>query len=118
MIMNIEKTNSIGKINFSLQAVAELAGTTVSQVYGVVGLVNKKNISRSLIEFLTKEDYSDGVSVRKSKNGYEVSLYLVLSKDVKIIEVTSEVQKQVSYVLEKNFGIPFKVIDVFVQSIA
>lgn len=115
--MNIEKTNQIGKINFSLQAVADLAGMTVSSVYGVVGLVSKKSISKPLNEFLKKEDYSDGVSVKKVKTGYEVSLYLVLSKDVKIAEVVYEVQKQVSYVLAKNFGIPFKVVNVFVQSI-
>lgn len=115
--MNIEKTNQIGKINFSLQAVAELAGNTVSSVYGVVGLVNKKTFQRTLMEFLKKEDFSDGVSVKKNKNGYEVSLYLVLSKDVKITEVVFEVQKQVSYMLQKSFGIPFKVVNVFVLGV-
>lgn len=116
--MNIEKTNQIGKINFSLQAVADLAGMTVTGVYGVVGLVSKKTISKTLIEFLKKEDYSDGVSVRKTKNGYEVSLYVVLSKGVKLAEVVFEVQKQVSYVLRKNFDMPFKVVNVFVQRLA
>lgn len=116
--MNIEKTNQIGKINFSLQAVADLAGVTVTGVYGVVGLVSKNAISKPLIEFLKQEDYADGVSVRKVKNGYEVALYLVLSQDVRLAEVVSEVQKQVSYVLEKNFGIPFKVVNVYVQRLA
>ena len=115
--MNIEKTNQIGKINFSLQAVADLAGMTVSSVYGVVGLVSKKNLTRSLFEFLLKEDFSDGVSVKKSKEGYEISLYLVLSKDVKIAEVVYEVQKQVAYMLQKSFGIPFKVTNVYVLGV-
>ncbi len=115
--MNIEKSNQIGKINFSLQAVADLAGMTVTGVYGVVGLVSRTKFSRSLMEFLKKEDFSDGVSVKKTKNEYEVSLYLVLSKDVKIAEVACEVQKQVSYMLQKSFGIPFKVINVFVLGV-
>ena len=80
--MNIEKTNQIGKINFSLQAIADLAGMTVSSVYGVVGLVSKKNISRSVVDFLKKEDFADGVSVKKAKSGYEVSLYVVLGNEV------------------------------------
>ena len=116
--MNIEKTNQSGKINFSLQAIADLAGMTVSSVYGVVGLVSKKNISRSVVDFLKKEDFADGVSVKKAKSGYEVSLYVVLGNEVKIAEVVFEIQKQVSYVLEKNFGMPFQLINVFVQRVA
>lgn len=115
--MNIGKTNKIGKIQFSLQAVADLAGLTVSSVYGVVGLVDKKNFANPLKEFLKKEDFSDGVSVKTIKGGYDVSLYVVLSKGVKIAEVVYEIQKQVSYVLEKNFGVPFKVVNVYVQGL-
>lgn len=115
--MNIQKTNKIGKIEFSLQAVADLAGITVASVYGVVGLVDKKNFSNPLGQLLKKEDFIDGVSVKKTKDGYDVSLYVVLSKGIKITEVACEIQKQVSYVLGKNFGIPFKVVNVFVQAL-
>ena len=117
MIMDIETTNKIGKIAFSLQAVADLAGDTVTAVYGVVGLVDKKKITKPIVEFLKQGDYADGVSVKKNKTGYDVSLYLVLSKDVRIAEVVCEVQKQVSYILGKSFGIPFKVVNVYVQAV-
>ncbi len=115
--MKIEKTNKIGKIEFSLQAVSDLAGITVSSVYGVVGLVAKKNFSNPIGQLLKKEDFTDGVSVKKVKDGYDVSLYVVLSKGIKLVEVVYEIQKQVSYILEKNFGIPFKVVNVFVQGL-
>ena len=108
--MNIGKTNKIGKIEFSLQAVADLAGITVSSVYGVVGLVAKKNFQNPLSQLLKKE-------VKKVKEGYDVSLYVVLSKDVKIAEVVHEIQNQVSYILGKNFGVPFKVVNVYVQAL-
>ena len=114
---NISKSNKIGKIHFSRAAVAELAGNIVSQVYGVVGLVNKKDFAKPLLELLKKEDFSDGVSVKKVKDGYEVSLYVVLSKNVKINAVVYEIQKQVSYSLEKTFSIPFKTVNVFVLGI-
>ena len=115
--MNIGKTNKIGKIEFSLQAVADLAGITVSSVYGVVGLVAKKNFQNPLSQLLKKEDFTDGVSVKKVKEGYDVSLYVVLSKDVKIAEVVHEIQNQVSYILGKNFGVPVKVVNVYVQAL-
>lgn len=115
--MNISKTNNIGKIEFSLKAVADLAGLTVTSVYGVVGLVPKKNFANPLSQLLKKEDFTDGVSVKRIKNGYDVSLFVVLSKDVKIAEVVYEIQKQISYILEKNFGVSFKVVNVFVQAL-
>ena len=49
---NISKSNKIGKIQFSRAAVAELAGNIVSQVYGVVGLVNKKDFAKPLLDLL------------------------------------------------------------------
>ena len=100
-----------------MNAITELAGNIVSQVYGVVGLVSKKDFAKALLELLKKEDFSDGVSVKKVKDGYEVSLYVVLSKDVKLNAVVYEVQKQVSYSLEKTFSIPFKTVNVFVRGI-
>jgi uncharacterized alkaline shock family protein YloU len=115
--MKIGKTNEFGKIDISLKAVADLAGITASSVYGIVGLVSKKAFQNNIYQFLQKENYADGVSVRKNKNGYEVSLYLVVSQDVKISEVVYEVQKQVAYVLQKNFGIPFKAVNVYIQAV-
>lgn len=115
--MNIGKSNNIGKIEFSLKAVADLAGLTVSSVYGVVGLTSKKEIANPINQLLKIEDFSDGVCVKKTKDGYDISLYVILSKGVKIPEVVYEIQKQVSYSLEKNFGIPFKVINTFVQGL-
>ncbi|MFA6829284.1 MAG: Asp23/Gls24 family envelope stress response protein [Bacilli bacterium] len=114
------KTNEkveIGSVNISMNAIADLTGITAASVYGVVGLVNKKNFANPFSQFLKTEDFSDGVSDKKSKKGYDVSLYLVLSKDIKIIEVVFEIQKQVRYVLTKQFSIPFEIINVFVQGV-
>ncbi|MFA6625220.1 MAG: Asp23/Gls24 family envelope stress response protein, partial [Bacilli bacterium] len=98
-------------------AVADLAGTTASSVYGIVGLVSKKAFRNAVFQLLNTGDYADGVSVIKSQGKYEVSLYLVVSSDVKIAEVVYEVQKQVSYVLTKNFGINFKAVNVYIQAV-
>jgi|WetSurMetagenome_2_1015567.scaffolds.fasta_scaffold155838_2 uncharacterized alkaline shock family protein YloU len=115
--MNIGKKNKFGNVDISLKAVADLAGATASSVYGVVGLVSKKTFADPLNAFLQREDYADGVSVREARSGYDVSLYLVVSKDVKLSVVAYEIQEQVSYVLSKNFGIPFKAVNVFIQSV-
>lgn len=115
--MENKKKNSLGRIDTSLQAITDLAGLTASSVYGVVGLISKKKFSNHLNEFLKRENFSDGVSVRRVKGDFQVSLYLVASKDVKIAEVVYEVQKQVGYVLKKNFSFLFSCVNVFIQAI-
>lgn len=115
--MDIGTKNSLGTINISLKAVADLAGTTISSVYGIVGLVSRKGISNPLSLLLKKENFSDGVTVKKTKQDYELSLYVVMSKDVKIAEVAYEAQKQVSFQLAKKFGISFKKINILVLAV-
>ncbi len=115
--MNIGKTNEFGKIEISLEAIAKVAGDQATLVYGVVGLVNKKAFANPLGQFLKMEDYADGVSVKKAKEGYEVSLYLVLSREVKVSEVASEIQKQVLYALDRQFGVHFHAVNVFVLAV-
>ncbi len=115
--MNIGESTNLGKIDISIKAVADIVGNTATKVYGVLGLINKKNFRNPLKGILSAENYSDGVAVHKLKNGYEVSLYLYVSKEVKISEVASEVQKQVSYYLNKTFGINVPVINVYILAI-
>ena len=114
--MEITNKNKLGSVNFSADAIVDLAGLTAGSVYGVVGLVDKKNFTNPLSKLLKTENVADGVSVRKIKGGYDITLYLVVSKDIKIIEVVFEVQKQVAYVLKKTFGLPCKV-NVRIQAI-
>ncbi len=115
--MNIQKANKYGTVDISLRAVAETARDTVSCVYGVIGLVDRnKDFSRGG-HLLTADELDKGVVVQKLKEGYEVSIYICISKDVKITEVCLEVQKQIAYNLSKTFGIKFKNINVFIGGI-
>jgi uncharacterized alkaline shock family protein YloU len=109
--------NKFGEIEISSSAIADLVGLTASSVYGVVGLVQKNVFTNHLNKFLKKGHFDDGVFVKNTSKGYQVSLYLVVSKDVKIIEVIYEVQKQVSYILRKNFSIQLDQVNVYIKAV-
>ncbi len=115
--MNIAKSNQFGKIDISTKAIADLVGNTASLVYGVLGLVNKKSLKQPLLSILTQETFSNGVTINKLKNGYEISIYLIVAKDTKLSEIVSEVQKQVTYMLKKVFGISFSIVNVYIHAI-
>jgi uncharacterized alkaline shock family protein YloU len=100
-----------------MEAIASVAGEAASEVYGVVGLAPKNSLRENINELLKKDDYIKGVYCKKSKDAYEVDVYLIVAYGVKITEVIGEVQKKLTYVLEKTFQIPFKKVNVFVQSV-
>jgi uncharacterized alkaline shock family protein YloU len=115
--MNVDKKTKYGKIDISLDAIASVAGSTVMNVFGVVGLGTKRSLSDNINVFLNIERYKDGVVVKKDKSGYTVSLYIIVAYGVKITEVIAEVQHQVKYYLSKAFDVKFAAINVLVQGV-
>lgn len=116
--MGIDKNTSYGKINISLEAIALVAGQTATTCYGVVGLSSKRSLKDEINAFLKKENYKDGVTVKKTgKDAFEVNMYIIVGSNLKITEVVSEVQKRVKYELEKTFGIKFRSVNVYVLGV-
>ena len=115
--MGIETTNQIGKIHVTNEAIAMLAGGIVTESYGVVGMASQQSFKDGLAELLKGENYAKGVVVNKTDQGFDLDLYIIVSYNVKISEVVSEVQKKVKYELERTLNTEFKSINVFVQGI-
>lgn len=115
--MVIDKQTPYGGINISMEAIGAVAGAAAMEVYGVVGMSSKDSLRENINDLLKSENYYKGVTPRKTKEGYEVDIYVVVAYGVKITEVVAEVQKKVKYVLEKTFDIKFKAINVYVQGL-
>lgn len=115
--MTIDKATPYGDINISIEAIATIAGNAAIECYGVVGLASKSSIRENIAELLKVDSYSKGIHVLKTKDAYEVDVYVVVAYGLKITEVVSQVQKKVKYVLEKTFDLNFKAINVYVQSL-
>ena len=115
--MSLERVTSYGNINISQEAIATLAGGIVSECYGVVGMASQKLVKDGWAELLKKENYSRGVVVKKTENGMELDLYIIIGFGVKVSEVVSEVQKKVKYVLEKTLEQDLAAVNVYVQGV-
>lgn len=111
--MAVTKKNKFGQINISTDAIASVAGDAALECYGVVGIASRASIREAIGEILLKDNFVKGIIVDKVKDSYNVSLYLIIARNVKITEVLSEVQKKVKYDLEKTFAIKVKRLNVF-----
>ena len=99
--MTLDKQTPYGGINISMEAIGAVAGSSAVECYGVVGMSSKNSTTENSYEVLKKENFYKGVIPRKSKDGYEVDLYIVVAFGVKITEVIVEVQKKVNLISMK-----------------
>ena len=116
--MPINKKTGLGQINITDDAIATLAGTTVNECYGVVGMISKNYIKDGYSALLKKENYSKGVVIKNNKKGLQIDIYVVVSYGVKVSEVVSTLQQQVKYALEKTLNMDVDVVNVHVEGIA
>ncbi len=94
--MPINRKTSLGQIRISDNAIATLAGTTVNECYGVVGMISKNYLADGYSALLKKENYSKGVVVKNDKQ---------------------QLQERVKYALEKTLNMDVNSVNVHIEGI-
>ncbi len=115
--MSIFVNSPEGTINISNETIATIVGGAATQNFGIVGMASKNQVRDGIYEILKRENYSRGVIVNQTDNGYSVDLYIVVKYGVKISEVGRTVQENVSYNLQKYLGVKPEEVNVYVQSV-
>ena len=115
--MTVEKKTDYGNITVAADTVATLAGSVITECYGVVGMASRQVLRDGWAELLKRESYTKGVVVRREDGGLAIDLYIIVSFGVKISEVIREAQKKVKYELEKSLAEEITSVNVFVQGV-
>lgn len=115
--MPINKSTEYGNISISLDAISSLAGGTITECYGVVGMASQKAVRDGWAELLKKENYAKGVVVRQDAEGLVLDLYIIALHGINLHEVVYEAQKRVKYVLEKTLEVKCSQVNIFVQGV-
>lgn len=115
--MPINKSTEFGSITISLDAISSLAGGTITECYGVVGMASQKTVRDGWAELLKKENYARGVVVRQQDDGLILDLYIIALHGIKLSEVVLEAQKRVKYVLEKTLEVKCSQVNIYVQGV-
>ncbi|MBB5182928.1 Asp23/Gls24 family envelope stress response protein [Catenisphaera adipataccumulans] len=115
--MPINKSTEYGTISISLDAIASLAGGTITECYGVIGMASQKMVRDGWAELLKRENYSKGVVVRQQDDGIILDLYIIAMQGIRLQEVVQEAQKRVKYVIEKTLEIHCLNVNITVQGV-
>jgi uncharacterized alkaline shock family protein YloU len=108
--------NYWGRIEISPNAIASLAGQSVLECYGVVGMANK-NLRDGIAEILTRGNYRRGIDVKLVDHQIYIDLYVVIQYGTRISEVAHGITNRVKFSVEKSLGIPVAQVNVHVQGL-
>ncbi len=114
--MSVNTANAYGKITVTEEAVAQVAGSSALDCYGVVDLVSKK-LSDSVLDLFRKESTSKGVRVLTNGDRIFIDLYVILKYGVSISAVGDSLKKAVKYNVERFTGMVVDTININVVGI-
>ena len=93
-----------------------MAGMTVVECYGIVGMAATK-ATDGLIELLKRDNLSRGVRVTTRDDQVTIDLYVIVEYGISITAVCKSVIETVKYKVETFLGIPVESVNVHVQGV-
>ncbi len=103
-----------GEITITTDAIAQLAGLTAAECYGVVGAQPKGG---RLGRLVSRDKPERGVEVVRTPDGLVITLRVVIEHGLNLAEVTSTVRSHVRYEVTRLTGIPTASVDVVVADV-
>ncbi|MDU1411620.1 MAG: Asp23/Gls24 family envelope stress response protein [Clostridium sp.] len=114
--MKANITTEIGNVYYSEDVIANIAGVSTMECYGVVGMA-LKNASDGFWELIKGENLAKGVKITQKDNGIAIELYIIVEYGTKIAVIANNIIQTVRYNLENLTGIKVLNVTVNVQGI-
>ena len=108
----LTSTSDLGRITISQEAVAQIAGHTAAECYGVVGMVGKR-----LTRLLTRDRITQGIEVGSHDGALALALHVVVEYGLNLAEVAATVRSRVAYEVERLTGLPVESVEVHIQDV-
>jgi uncharacterized alkaline shock family protein YloU len=103
-----------GEITITTDAIAQLAGLTAAECYGVVGASPKGGRLRRLV---SRDRPQQGVEIERADDGLVITLRVVVEHGLNLAEVASTVRSHVAYEVTRLTGIPTRSVDVLIADV-
>lgn len=114
MIGSIVQEN--GYIDYSEEVVANIAGLSTMECYGVVGMASK-SAKDGFWKLIKSENLSKGVKVRSKNNELIIELHIIVEYGTKISVIANNIIQKIKYNIENYTGLKVSTITVNVQGV-
>lgn len=115
--MAVQISTKDGQVSINLNAIATVIGASVTDNYGVVGMVSKNLIRDNFIEVLKNENYAKGIVLKQNGNLISVDVYILVSYGTKISVICRNIQETIKYNVERLLGFSLDYVNVHVQGV-
>ncbi len=105
-----------GALVITERAIADLAGLTVLECYGVVGMASP-NLRQGVASLLSRDHVRQGVKVQQDGDELHIKLYIIVEYGLNVAEVAGNVRSQVAYNVQKMLGRPATTLRIYVQGV-
>jgi uncharacterized alkaline shock family protein YloU len=112
----MNERSELGKIVISPTAIAAIAGQSVLECYGIVGMASRGRMGE-LSDAFHRERTRKGVEVRVEGDRIVVDLYVIVEYGTRISEVARAAMSRVKFDLERTLGVPVAAVNVHVQGL-
>ena len=114
--MNAVLQTALGKIIYSEDFLAVLAGMYTTDCYGIVGMTSKR-ATDGLVELIKGENLKKGVKVYADGDRIRIDLFVIVEYGVSVGTVASNVIDTVTYNMQKMTGLTVGKVNVTVNGI-
>lgn len=115
--MNGILNNELGKVSISSEVVAQYAGSTAVECFGIVGMaaVSTKD---GLVKLLKGDSLTRGIKVEiDNDNKIELDFHVIVSYGVSISTVADNLIENVKYKVSEFTGLEIKKINIYVEGV-
>jgi uncharacterized alkaline shock family protein YloU len=103
-----------GEVTVAAMAIAQAAGRTAAECYGVVGTAPRGGRIGGL---LSRDRPERGVDVVRTPDGLVITLRVVVEHGLNLAEVASTVRSHVGYEVARVTGLPVVRVDVHIADV-
>lgn len=115
--MPFESVTELGKIVWTEEVIATLAGATATECPGVVGMVGR-GVTDGLAELMGRDTLSKGVDVVEQGGKAQITLNIVVGYGVRIPEVARQAGQMVREAVTRDTGVEVARVRVHVQGLS
>ena len=113
--MNGILNNELGKVSISSEVVAQYAGSTAVECFGIVGMA-AVSMKDGLVKLLKGDSLTRGIKVEiDNDNKIELDFHVIVSYGVSISTVADNLIENVKYKVSEFTGLEIKKINIYVE---
>lgn len=115
--MNGILNNELGKVSISSEVVAQYAGSTAVECFGIVGMA-AVSMKDGLVKLLKGDSLTRGIKVEiDNDNKIELDFHVIVSYGVSISTVADNLIENVKYKVSEFTGLEIKIINIYVEGV-